>query len=171
MKRFNFNIALIAIVCFGLSCQISCSKTRPSDLPKLVSVTLNITQEGKPLSDAIVTLANADDQKGIYTASGTTDKNGVCVLYTHSHYKGSPLGKYKVRVSRTEIIPKPSARPKSAAEYEATIQRDRSDPPKTYQFVEEIYTDAKTTPLEIIIDGPINKTFDVGKAVKYVIKN
>ncbi|MDR1289642.1 MAG: Ig-like domain-containing protein, partial [Planctomycetaceae bacterium] len=145
-----------------------CSRSRPDDLPKLVPVTLTITQEGKPLSGATVNLS-AIEQNSVYTAAGTTDANGVCLLYTHGQYKGSPLGKFKVRVSRTEIIPKPSPRPKSAAEYEAAMKKSRTDPPKTYQFVEEIYTNANTTPLEIEITGTMQKTFDVGKAVKKVV--
>ncbi|MDR1480396.1 MAG: hypothetical protein LBJ00_15780 [Planctomycetaceae bacterium] len=168
MKNFNFNVALIAIVCSELLILSGCSKSRPSDLPELVPVTLKITQEGKPLAGATVNLS-ATDPISVYTAAGSTDENGVCLLYTHGQYKGSPLGKFKVRVSRTEIIPKPTPRPKSAAENEVFMKNAKTNPPKTYQFVEEVYTKAELTPLEIEITGAMEKSFDVGKAVKVVI--
>jgi hypothetical protein len=170
MRKISFSFALIAFVCLDLLNLSGCSPSRPSDLPKLVNVTLTITQEGKPLSGAMVNL-DRTEQDGIYSAGGTTDENGVCLLYTHSKYKGAPLGKYKVRISRTEIIPKPiNKKPKSAAEFETYKKEEAKNPPKTYQFVEKIYTDTKTTPLEIDITGSMQKTFDVGKAVKDVVK-
>ncbi|MDR2642349.1 MAG: carboxypeptidase-like regulatory domain-containing protein [Planctomycetaceae bacterium] len=166
MKKFSVkSVRIGAFICFGLLILSGCSSAKPSDLPKLVKVTLTITQDGKPLSNAVVSLARAD-QGGVYSASGITNENGVCSLYTHGQYKGAPLGKYKVRVSRIELIPKPLGRkPKDNAEYEAY----KKNPPKTYQLVEEIYTDAKTTPLEIEITGSMQKTFDVGKAVKNIV--
>jgi hypothetical protein len=167
MKLFNFNVAFSAIVFCGLLILAGCSSSRPSDLPKLSDVTITITQEGKPLSGAMIALVDAaQTNTTTYSAGGTTDANGACQLYTHGQYKGAPHGKFKVRVSRIETIPKPSPRPKSAAEFEAASKRQREDPPKNYQFVEKIYTDAKTTPLEIEINGSTTKTFDVGKAVK-----
>jgi hypothetical protein len=167
MKLLNFNIAFI---CCSLLTLLGCSSSLPSDLPKLVIVTLTITQEGKPLSGATVNLVDTmPNTNTTYSAGGTTDESGVCLLYTHGRYKGAPLGKFKVRVSRTENLPKPGPRPKSAAEFEAASKKMRTNPPKTYQFVEKIYTDAKSTPLEIEITGPTKKTFDVGKAVKMQI--
>jgi hypothetical protein len=167
MKLFNFNVAYSAIVFCGLLIIAGCSSSRPSDLPKLADVTITITQEGKPLSGAMVTLVDvAQSAATTYSAGGVTDGNGVCQLYTHGQYKGSPHGKFKVRVSRTETIPRRTRKPKSAEENEEMMKSFQENPPKTYQFVEKIYTDAKTTPLEIEINGSTTKNFDVGKAVK-----
>ena len=161
MKKILILLSLITL--FG------CAKQSvPDGLPKLVPVTLTITQEGTPLAGAVVSVV--DLSGGIsFMVGGTTDVNGNVVLYTHGQYKGAPLGKFKVRVVKTESDPLPPAPQRDTPEFEAYIKEMRKNPPKTYMLVEKQYTNVNTTPLELDINGPLTTTFDVGKAVKDVL--
>ena len=145
---------------------IGCTKTNtPDGFPKLVSVTLTLTQDGTPLAGAIVSLAG-DCQ---FSIGGVTDAKGCVVLYTHGQHKGAPLGKYKVRVTKTETEPGPPAPPLGTPEYMTFMQEaQKRPPPKTYTLVEKQYTQAETTPLELDITGPLTQTLDVGKVVRDV---
>ena len=134
-----------------------CTKNAvPDGLPKLVPITLTITQEGVPLSGAVVSLVG-DAQ---FAAGGVTDDNGRAVLSTHGRYKGSPLGKFKVCVVKTDSDPFPEP---------GTPEFAARKPRQTYTFVERQYTQSETTPLEIDVTGPLTITLDVGKAVKDVL--
>jgi hypothetical protein len=149
-------LLLFIVTFFGCS-----HKSVPDGFPKLVSVTLTLTQDGTPLSGAIVSLINPNVQ---FLVGGTTDAQGSVVLHTHGQYKGAPLGKYKVRVVKTESDPAPPAPPTlHGTEFEAYA---KLPPPKTYTLIEKQYTQAETTPLELEISRAMIQTFDVGKAVK-----
>ena len=145
----------------------------PDGMPKLVPVTLTITQAGTPLAGAVVSLI--DISGGIpFMVGGTTDVNGSVVLHTHGKYKGAPLGKFKVRVVKTVSDQPPSDLPPApeldSPEFEAYRQKIGKLPPlKTYMLVEKRYTQPDTTPLEIDISCPLTTTLDVGKAVRDVL--
>jgi hypothetical protein len=156
-------LLLLIVTLFGCS-----HKSVPDGFPKLVAVTLTLTQEGAPLSGAIVTLIDPNVQ---FSVGGTTDDKGAVVLYTHGKHKGAPLGKYKVRIVKTESDPSPPglSTPStfSGPEFEAWQKENANRPqPKTYTLVEKQYTQAETTPLELEINGAMTQTLDVGKAVK-----
>ena len=133
----------------------------------MVAVTLTLTQDGTPLVGAVVSLAGDSE----FSVGGVTDAKGNVVVYTHGKHKGAPLGKYKVRVAKTESDPGPPS-PKSftGPEFEAW-QKEYGNlpPPKTYTLVEKQYTQAETTPLGLDVTGPTAQTLDVGKAIKEVI--
>ena len=163
MKKLLILLSLITL--------LGCTRQSvPDGLPKLVPVTLTITQEGTPLAGAIVSVV--DPGGGIqFMVGGTTDVNGSVVLHTHGLYKGAPLGKFKVRVVKTEADQPPADLPPppplGTKEFEA--YRKQLDKLKTYMLVEKRYTQLNTTPLELEITGPLTTTLDVGKAVRDVL--
>ena len=162
-------IILLSLVTF-----FGCAKQSvPDGLPKLVPVTLTITQEGTPLADAIVSLVDPSGSIQ-FTVGGTTDTKGSVVLHTHGKYKGAPLGKFKIRVVKTETDQLPphlqTAPNMRSPEFEAYSREIEKLPPqKTYTLIEKRYTNLDTTPLEVEITGTLTTTFDVGKAVRDVL--
>lgn len=147
---------------------IGCSQSRPDGLPDLVPVTLSFTQDGVPLSGATVSLVDLNGTVE-FTVGGTTDESGTVEIYTHGLYQGAPLGKFKIRVAKTESDPRPPMPPERGPEYDRYIAEMQKNPPKTYTLVEKQYTRPTTTPLEIEITEPTKLTLDVGKAVKVVL--
>ena len=162
MKKILILLSLITL--FG------CAKQSvPDGLPKLVPVTLTITQEGTPLADALVSLVDPGGSIP-FVVGGTTDAGGNVVLHTHGLYKGAPLGKFKVRVVKTESDPVPPAPAFDSPEFDAYMKEAaKRPPPKTYTFVEKRYTNVNTTPLELDISGQLTTTLEVGKAVHDVL--
>ena len=114
-------LILLSLVTF-----FGCAKQSvPDGLPKLVPVTLTFTQEGAPLTGAVVSLIDPNIQ---FLVGGTTDADGTVVLYTHGLYKGAPLGKFKVRVVKTESDSTPQ--PMTMAEIMSSTSKGLP-PPKT----------------------------------------
>ncbi|MDR2345030.1 MAG: hypothetical protein LBE18_03100 [Planctomycetaceae bacterium] len=157
MTRIFFVTLIIAVMLF-----IGCSDSgKPSDLPELYRCTITITQEGKPLSGAIVEFISEDTNNKKYTPVQHTDSNGTALMSTYG-YIGVPAGKYKIIVTKN-------------IEDETTIQNKETGENiivggQKYQMVESIYSDIKTTPLEIEVNSKNTKqTFDVGKAVKLAV--
>jgi hypothetical protein len=159
MKKTLFFLFIVTL--FGCS-----HKSVPDSFPKLVFVTLTLTQDGVPLDGAIVSLIDPNIQ---FSVGGTTDTKGIVVLYTHGQHKGAPLGKYKVRIVKTESDPVPPPPRMGTPEYAAHMKEMQKNPPKTYTLVEKQYTKPETTPLELEINGTMTQTLDVGKAVKDVL--
>jgi uncharacterized protein YfaS (alpha-2-macroglobulin family) len=166
MKKLLILLSLVTL--FGCTAQ-----SVPDGLPKLVPVTLTITQEGKPLAGAVVSLV--DPGGGIqFAVGGTTDAQGNVVLHTHGKHKGAPLGKFKVRVVKTEtdqlpphLQTAPNMRSPEFGAYSREIEK--LPPQKTYTLIEKRYTQSNTTPLELDITGPLTTTLDIGKAVRNVL--
>jgi hypothetical protein len=156
-------LLLFIVTLFGCSRQ-----STPDGLPKLVSVTLTVTQDGAPLTGAVVSLIDPSGGAG-FSVGGTTDAAGKVAVYTHGKYKGAPLGKFKVRVTKTESDPIPSAPKTGTPEYAAYAREMSKNPPKRYTLIEKQYTRPETTPLELDITGPMTQSLDVGKTVKEVI--
>ena len=158
MKR-----SLLVFLC--LVTLLGCSQNSvPDGLPKLVSVTLTITQDGAPLSGATVLLTDPSGSIP-FTVGGLTDSKGTVVLYTHGRYKGAPLGQFKVQVTKTESDPAPPAPPFGSPEYYEYLKATHP-PTKTYTLVEKQYTQVETTTLALDVTGPLATTFDVGKAIR-----
>jgi hypothetical protein len=146
-----------------------CGERKPDGLPPLVPVKIILTQEGKPLDGAIVSLE--DPSGGVkFTVGGTTNSSGVAEIYTHGNYKGAPLGKYKVRVLKNVTEESPSAPPENTPEYDKFMGEYAKNPPRTYRYVEKQYSDINTTPLEIDITGKTTQTLDAGKDIKEEIR-
>jgi hypothetical protein len=142
-----------------------CSKgDRPADLPKLYQHSLTIIQDGTPLEDAKVFLLPSDGSK--WNASGTTDKNGVAVLYTQGLYKGVTEGTYKLSVQKTIL----ETTKKSSSGYVSEDVSNSTD--SFYSLIDMKYIDMQNTPLEIVITPKKeNFQYDLGPAVKQLIPN
>ena len=141
MKRILFLMAILPFV--------GCAQdmTRPVDMPKLVSCTVTILSEGKPLPDAQVTF-HSDDPTFKWAPGNVTDSAGKAQMVTYGRFFGVVEGEYAVTVSKLE---------------RETF--DPANPPrqvKVYTLTDAEYTDPKTTPLNITVRGKTNETFDVG---------
>lgn len=152
------SFALLALACFlGSACTGS---KLPEGMPSLVPCTITITQDGKPLPDANVSLLPEDEGRK-WNASGSTDASGKAVMFTWASHQGVAPGKYKVTVSKVEIEKLP---PTSS---------DSPTPPKSpdsFSLVEDQYKSAETTPLSVeVVKGTKEYTFEAGNAVKNLI--
>ena len=151
-------ILLLFIVSVALYVGCHRGPARPADLPALHLVSITITQNGTPLPGAAVVLT-AKTQQTYRTASGTTDDSGVVVPRTHG-FDGVPAGAYTVSVSKTAIEG-------------GTQQMDGNTPitvgGKIYQYVEEDYLNASTSPLSVDVSARMETTLDVGAAVHVFI--
>jgi len=149
-----------------------CGEKLPPGMPKLYPVIVTVTQEGTPLAGAIVQLIPEDPAHAAWGPGGMTDASGVAVLRTNGPYKGAPLGKYKVVVTKSEIESPPSPPPRGpgvtredVGRYQALLNRL-----KAYNYVETQYGSATDTPLEVEITAKVkNYTFDAGKPIKVAI--
>ena len=145
---------------FALLLAVSgCSEKYPEGMPKLSKVSLTFTQEGKPLSEATVTLF-PEATSFQWAVGGTTDHNGVVVLKTHGTYTGAPEGNYKIGVR------------KFFREGELqTLANPGAPPPKDYNLVAPQYGHQNETPLSIEIKpGSKYEPYDLGPAVKELLK-
>jgi hypothetical protein len=130
---------------------------KPLGMPQLYQVNVTVIQDGKPLPDATVSLI-AENPNNQWSTGGTTDVSGKLTLMTYGQFRGVPEGKYKVCISKQQIVG----------------EMDYSDPasPKGMQELFELVdltfqSESKTTlEMEVKPNGKNNFTFDVGKSVK-----
>jgi hypothetical protein len=141
----------------------------PADLPKLNPCKLTITQEGSPLEAASVTLRLVGGTQQWYP-SGQTDSSGNIDFYTNGRYKGVPAGKYKIVATKFETEPSklPPAPPEDDPKYGKWLEQSQQEVRANFQLIEQKFTKAETTTLEIdVTDGKeTTGTFDVGKKVR-----
>jgi len=168
-----FHRTTVLLLLFALLAVSGCGRQKlPPGMPKLFKVTMTITQEDKPLAEAMVTLDQTDGQ---WSAQGTTDANGVIKkFYTNGQYEGVVAGKFKVCVRKIEreyaidpkdIPPEPTD-PQERYAWRMKYFEHRI-PPKEFDLVESQYFDTKTTPLEIEVTADSRDfKFDVGAAVR-----
>lgn len=156
MTRF-FQIAVaFSVLTLFLS---GCGEKLPKGMPKPVPCEIVVTQEGKPLAEAIIGLSPADDAK--WDAVGKTDAAGKAVVFTMDKYQGAVPGKYKVTVTKTEI----DAPKSQGLSSDETIGKNTSL--GGYDLVEGKYGNVMTTPLEIeVVKGTVEYPVDAGKVVR-----
>lgn len=160
MSRFFIAFFLTATMLTFVS---GCSKTvTPDGMPSLTPCELILSQEGKPLHEAAVTLIPVDTSSK-WSASGSSDAAGKARIMTWGAHVGVVPGKYKVLVSKIEteklnLAPRPSDSP------------EPSEEPKSYNLVEERFGNAETTKLEIeVVKGQKDYPLDIGKAVRILV--
>jgi hypothetical protein len=168
MRNFSISLTLgtvIAVLFFG-----GCGKKSnlPDDFPEIALCEIIVTQDGKPLTDALVTLI----PQNIVTpyaqgCTGITGENGKASIQTYGQ-AGVPLGKYKVVISKT----KDEGGTETTDENGVKIQIGQ----KVYSYVEKKYTQENSTPYEIEIiqvkRGDVNfLQCDVGKAIHEFLRN
>jgi hypothetical protein len=169
----NFFILLIFAIS-GFLLLAGCSNSsRPSDLPKLFPCKVTITQEGKPLEGATVTLlSKVPPLEGRnWIISGKTGVNGTTELVTQPNFPGVPEGEYKLLIGKTETddseVPSFEKDPKA---FEKWTAKTKGIVP-TYSLINPDWSNKQKTPFEIkITKGQTNSaTFDVGKAIRVQI--
>ena len=162
-------LLLTCIVVTGLVLLAGCgqSSPKPDGFPQMVPCVLTITQEGAPLSSAMVTLIPADGAKD-WQCSASTDQSGVAKMYTYGRAEGAPKGKFKVIVMKSETDPSKYTMPNpdDSAAMEKYMQNTANEKLNSYSLVEAVYMDPDKTPLELEITGKTEQTLDVGKKVK-----
>jgi hypothetical protein len=181
MLKKIFVLVFIFLICPWGGCT---KHSLPDDLPKLIPVTINVTQEEKPLANALVSLLPIDVNTK-WSAVGRTNVDGKAQMSTNGMYNGVTAGKYKVVILKeeTEKLPDPyegAPDPKTDMDkYQfwymkneskiAAMQRRQA---KVFTFVEGKYTSAETTPLELEITDNVHKyNIDAGKIVRIELKD
>ena len=161
MKRF-FTVCGV-LFAFALPLSGCGGDAKPPGFPKLYPVSLQVMQEGVPLTKASVSLKIADNSM-TWSIGGVTDEQGIAVLWTHGKFRGAPVGTFKVTVNKLF----------NEGEEEMNLAMNQGDEAaaakiqvKSYSFVNEEYNLFATTPVEIEITTK-SKVIDVdaGPAVK-----
>ena len=147
---FAFSVVLLHLA--------GCGEKLPDGMPKPVPCEIIVSQEGKPLENAIVSLQPSEGGK--WSAIGNTDATGKAIVFTMDKYKGAVAGKYKVLVSKTETE-------KSKGPVSSDEAMGRSTSLNGFYLVEESYGNPMTTPIEIeVVKGTVEYPVDAGKAVR-----
>jgi len=153
MRRILLFSAAVVLVL-----QMGCNKDtdRPADLPKLFPVSITVTQEGKPLEKATVTMsAKTPDKYG--TCMGETDASGVAVMYTYG-FKGAPLGQYVVSIEKRVV----EGAKEVKIEPEGIIDHVGG---KVYNYVDKKYMGADSPHGIEVTEKGAQETFEVGAPV------
>ena len=170
MLDFTNRILLLSALVFAVP---GCGggSPRPAEMPQLYPCTITITQERQPLDEASVTLISDEPDLEKWAAGGFTDQKGNCIPYVRSKFKGVPVGKFKVTVSKTETEPsKMGDVPPEGLSQQEVFQwwnkRER-EKLKSFRLVAEKYALPTTTDLEIEV-LPKSNTFslDVGAPIR-----
>ena len=159
------NITLFPVGILLAAFLTGCGSRHPDGLPPLQPLTLTVTQEGKPLSDATVFLYPADGSRS-WNSGGLTESDGSLVVFTTygGQHSGAPAGKYKVTVDCVTSDP-PPPKEMTLPQYE---EHNRKYPP--FRIVPLQYTDQGTTPLEIeVVKGANQLSIDIPEKVKLKI--
>ena len=156
------NLPIFLILTAILLPLAGCGEGLPPGMPTPVPCEVIVTQEGKPFEGAVVRLLPQDGSQ--WDSTGRTDTAGKATFYTMDKYKGVVPGKYKVAVSKIETD-ESSGKALSSSE---ALGKDTSL--ASFQLVEEKYTMASTTTLEIEVNKETpSHTVEVGKAVRIKI--
>ncbi|MDR2440334.1 MAG: hypothetical protein LBE12_13320 [Planctomycetaceae bacterium] len=149
------------LVIFTSAILIGCSRNElPPDLPKLFPCKVIIQQEGKPLVGANIFLSPENGSK--WNAAGVTDDQGFAIPWTQGLYAGVAEGKYKVLISKQEIIDPPEVTSSASGQKEGET--------KVYNLVDEIYGEADKTPLTIEVSSSQKEfTLDTGKSIRQLV--
>ena len=142
---------------------------RPADLPPLYPCTITVTQNGQPLSEAVVTLTSTAPSFK-WAVFAQLDASGAGKVFTQGLYPGAPEGEYKVTVSKEVTVDEQTGPPvvRQGEFGEETITPLIA---KVYSLVEKDYTDVATTTLSITIAKKGNdQKFECGKPVKELLR-
>lgn len=158
-----------AVMALGMT---GCGEKLPPGMPKLVPAKVTVTfDDGKPIAEAVIILV-ADEGSGVGTWShtGNTDASGTASIFTQGRYKGLPVAKYKVLVSKmiSEGEPNPGepTDAESAKRYEAW--RKSANKERFFKIIGPEYEEAAKSPLSVTVEAKGSNSFSlkVGKEVK-----
>ncbi|MDR1491455.1 MAG: hypothetical protein LBT05_01845 [Planctomycetaceae bacterium] len=155
----RYSLKILVVV--TLATLIGCSRNKlPPDLPKLFPCKIIIQQESKPLAEANVFLAPENGSK--WNAVGATDAQGLTTPWTQGLYAGVAEGKYKVVISKQELV--------NPAEIASSASEQKEGETKVYNLVEEIYGETNKTPLSIEVSSSQKEfTLDAGKPIRQFV--
>ena len=151
---YKLTLSALAFLCCAVLCCGCGGEKKPDGMPKLVPVSVTITQGGAPLAEALVSFYPSTEANKQWSCGGATDEQGVIKVMTLGKHEGMAPDTYKVTVMKT-LIENP--------------QINEDDPPgQFYQLVDKKYMLENTTDLTITVTDEKNQTFtlDVGDAVK-----
>ena len=164
MLRYLFAFLMVLPICC-----IGCSEKLPKDMPKLHPATLTFTQGSDPLEGAIIQLIGETPDVAAWGPTGVTDSKGAVILQTNGKYKGAPVGKYKILVTKrtTEEHPHPEWANLPDGDPNFRKYVDESNKLKSFDMVEAKYRLLAETPLTVEIQAGQNaQQFDVGAKVQ-----
>ncbi|MDR2170941.1 MAG: carboxypeptidase-like regulatory domain-containing protein [Planctomycetaceae bacterium] len=142
---------LLLILLIGLS---GCNKEhRPAGLPKLIPCEITvINTDGTPLADALVRLV-AIETPIPWAIIDKTDENGIANIFVNAKYQGSPVGKFRVLISKNEGFDKTLGTPKTPPNAYVSVDAE------LIYYVNPIYSNEKLSPFEIeVIDNKLFST-------------
>jgi len=117
-------------------------------MPPLFPVSITVTMDGEPLTDALVSCTPEDNSQ--WFAGGVTDKNGQVALQTKGRYNGIAAGTFKVTVIKNLLSP-------DSTESET----------KQLRIVHKNFNDTSTSPLLLVVEkGTKSAAFQVEPAPK-----
>jgi len=165
MKKYHqFTYLLLTVVCFTIA---GCTGGYPGD-ERLYPVSVTVTENGSPLTDAVVVLLREGGKK-IINAGGITDKNGVAIIKTDAQWDGVPEGTYKVAIAKSssveEEISSEEYQKLDMAERERYNQKMEKKHASVKLLVPEVIARTESTPLTIEVTPSQNNTatFDIAK--------
>ena len=160
---FTFAVALS----FLTGCGDKEDARRPKDMPKLYAVTITVTQEGKPLEGADVTLiAKTPATYGV--SSGETNASGEVKPRTYG-FVGVPAGEYLVTVNKAGL--------EGAQERTETNEDGETFTNivggQNFSYVDDKYwRDRSNTPLGIVVtEKGARESFELGAPVRVLLGN
>ena len=160
--RLTTTITFILSIVFLTGCGGG-GRKMPAGMPKLYPVSISVTQEGKPLADASVSLRYADPSAGTWAVGGKTDATGIVKLRTDG-FPGAPVGKFKVVLIKQD---NEGMEEYAAAGAQGDTVAASKVKVKIWSCVKEEYNDPKKTPLEVEITASTQTLeVDAGPAVK-----
>ncbi len=169
------NLKYYALLFLAVAVLSGCNRgpAKPKGLPELFPCSITITQSGKPLEGALVTLVPKSGRSNGWNTNGRTDVDGVAELKTQVNFDGAPAGEYVVRVSKNELSPSSvsTVAPADPIEYQKWYAVKRTEKLASIRLVKPEFDDVKKTPHKITITkGKNEATFDVGEPIKEEIK-
>jgi hypothetical protein len=155
----SYLLCLVSCVIFFSGCGNS---TSPSDLPKLYSCKITLTQEGKPLEGATVTMVSKTPSKyGV--SSATTNVSGTAVMRTYS-FDGVPVGEYGITIEKIGI--------EDAKEGKTPEGNPIQIGGKIYSYVDASFGDTSNPPFSVTVtEKGTAETFDAGKPVHIFLRD
>jgi hypothetical protein len=149
-------IITLWIITIGLVFSIGCGTRKPNSFPDLVSCSVWVTKNEKPVDKTLVTLTPVSGG-GEWISSGLTDSNGIATISTmlgSYSAKGAPEGESQVFLSRPieielkvsqedAINMSPTEREKLKEETDRLMEKARVIPEKLESIV--------TTPVRITV--------------------
>lgn len=137
-------------------------------MPKLHPAQITFKQEGAPLEGAIIQLIGETPDVASWGPTGITDTNGVVVLQTNGKYKGAPVGKFKVLITKRETESHPHPEWANLPDGDPNFLKylDEGKKLKSFDLVEQKYRLLAETPLSVEIQAGKNELeLDAGAKV------